>query len=415
MSHGRARVLSTIGPGLLVAAAGIGAGDIVSATMAAASHGLALLWVVVLAAFLKGVLNEGIARWQLATGMTAIEGWCRHLPTWVQWYFAVYLTLWSVSVSAALTGACGLATATLTGGAVPRPWGAVAHAIAGGVVVAVGGFAGFERVMKVLIGTMFFSILTCAALTFPAPIEVFRGLTTPMIPAGGTTSVLSVLGGIGGSIAMLAYNYWLREERMAGPEWLAFVRADIAVAYVFTAMFGIANMIVAAQAFHVTAMPITNSQAVSRMAETLAATIGPVGFYAYAIGFWAAVFASLLGVWQSVPYLVADYYGLLRRYPPDVRAGLTTVGSPPYRVALGFLSLVAIPLAFIDQPLFMIRAFTIVGSLFIPFLAATLLYLNSRHIPAGGGVKRNSAAVNAVLVFAMLVFAAVGAAEIGLL
>ena len=51
-----------IGPGLLVAAAGIGAGDIVSATMAGSAHGLTLLWVVVLAAFLKAFLNEGIAR-----------------------------------------------------------------------------------------------------------------------------------------------------------------------------------------------------------------------------------------------------------------------------------------------------------------------------------------------------------------
>ena len=77
--------LTAIGPGLLVAAAGIGAGDIVSATMAASRHGLALVWVVVLAAGLKGVLNEGIARWQLATGTTAVEGWCTHLPRWVRW------------------------------------------------------------------------------------------------------------------------------------------------------------------------------------------------------------------------------------------------------------------------------------------------------------------------------------------
>ena len=60
-------VVRLIGPGLLVAAAGIGAGDIVSSTMAASAHGLQLLWVVALAAFLKSFLNEGIARWQLAT------------------------------------------------------------------------------------------------------------------------------------------------------------------------------------------------------------------------------------------------------------------------------------------------------------------------------------------------------------
>ena len=413
MTDRRAGVLWTIGPGLLVAAAGIGAGDIVSATMAASNHGLTLLWAVALAAFLKAVLNEGIARWQLATDTTALEGWCLHLPVWVRAYFAAYLVLWTVSVSAALTSACGLGMATLTAGAIPRPWGAVLHAVAGGTLVAIGGFAGFERVMKVLIATMFVAILACAALTMPDPGAVLQGLFVPGVPAGGTTSVLSVLGGIGGSIAMLAYNYWLREERMAGSQWLRFVRLDIAVAYVFTALFGMAVMIVATQAFHVPGIAITNTEAVTRMAETLGATIGPLGFYAYAIGFWAAVFASLLGVWQSLPYLFADFYGLLRRYPRESRARLTAVTSAPYRTALLFISLVAIPFAFVDQPLFMIRTFTIVGSLFIPFLAGTLLYMNNRLMPADGGVPRNSRVTNGVLVLAMLTFAAVGAAEAG--
>ena len=161
-------VVKLIGPGLLVAAAGIGAGDIVSSTMAASAHGLQLLWVVALAAFLKGVLNEGIARWQLATGMTAIEGWTAHLPWWVRIYFAFYLIVWTISVSAALTSAAGLGIATLTSGAVPRSWGAIAHSLIGCAVVFAGGFKGFEKVMKVLIATMFFSIIACAALTFSA-------------------------------------------------------------------------------------------------------------------------------------------------------------------------------------------------------------------------------------------------------
>ncbi|MGE0359627.1 MAG: Nramp family divalent metal transporter [Vicinamibacterales bacterium] len=404
-----------VGPGLLVAAAGIGAGDIVSATMAASHHGLALLWVVVLAAALKAVLNEGIARWQLATGSTALEGWCTHLPRWVRWYFAAYLVLWTVSVSAALTSACGLGLATLTNGLVPRPWGAIAHALAGGALVAAGGFAGFERVMKVLIGTMFFAIVTCAALMFGDSGAALRGLAVPTVPPGDAGSVLSVLGGVGGSIAMLAYNYWMREERMAGAAWLGFVRRDIAIAYVFTAVFAAAVMVVSTAAFHVPGIAITNAQAVTRMADALAETIGPAGFYAYAIGFWAAVFASLLGVWQSLPYLFADYYGLLRGAPGEVRRRLTTVTSTPYRLALAFVTLVPLPFAFVDQPLFIIRTFTIVGSLFIPFLAATLLHMNNRLLPAASGVPRNSAAVNAVLLLAFVVFAIVGASEAGLL
>jgi Mn2+/Fe2+ NRAMP family transporter len=403
-----------IGPGLLVAAAGIGAGDIVSATMAASAHGLQLLWVVALAAFLKSFLNEGIARWQLATDTTAIEGWSMHLPWWVRVYFAFYLLIWTVSVSAALTSASGLGVATLTGGAVPRSWGAVAHSLAGCAVVVAGGFRGFEKVMKALIATMFFSIIACAALTFSSPAVAFRGLFVPAIPPGGGSSVLSVLGGIGGSIAMLAYNYWLREEKMAGPGWLRFVRADVAIAYAFTAVFGMAIMIVANQAFHVAGVQITNAQAVTKMAETLGAIIGPAGFYAYSIGFWAAVFASLLGIWQSLPYLFADYYGLMRHYSRRERDQLTSVTSTPYRVALLFVTLVPIPFAFIDQPLIIIRTFTIVGSLFVPFLAATLIYLNNFRIPVDSGVPKNSWLTNIVLVFALVLFAVVGASEAGL-
>jgi Mn2+/Fe2+ NRAMP family transporter len=404
-----------IGPGLLVAAAGIGAGDIVSATLAGADHGLALLWVVALAAILKGFLNEGIARWQLATETTAVEAWSTLLPWWVRVYFACYLVIWTVSVSAALTGACGLGIATLTNGAIPRSWGAVGHSVLGCALVLAGGFKGFEKIMRALIVTMFFSIVACAAFALYDPAAVLRGVFVPGIPAGAGSSVLSVLGGVGGSIAMLAYNYWLREEQMVGPKWLGFVRADIAVAYVFTAVFGMSIMIVANQAFHVAGVQITNAQAVTKMAETLGTIIGPAGFYAFSIGFWAAVFASLLGIWQSIPYLFADYYGLMQKYPRPARERLTAVTSRPYRVALLFMTSVPIPFAFIDQPLIMIRTFTIVGSLFIPFLAATLLYLNNFRIPAGSGVPKNSALTNAVLASALILFAIVGASEAGLL
>jgi hypothetical protein len=129
-----------IGPGLMVAAAGIGAGDIVSATMGGAGYGLTILWAVALAAFLKCFLNEGIARWQLATNTTAIEGWCSQMPWWVRTYFGIYLVIWTGFVTAALTNACGLGIENLTGGAIPRSWGAVLHSVIGAVFILIGGF-----------------------------------------------------------------------------------------------------------------------------------------------------------------------------------------------------------------------------------------------------------------------------------
>jgi Mn2+/Fe2+ NRAMP family transporter len=149
---------------------------------------------------------------------------------------------------------------------------------------------------------------------------------------------------------------------------------------------------------------------VTKMAEMLGSILGAFGRYAYSIGFWAAVFASLLGVWQSVPYLYADFYSILKKMPADERVRVTKVTSTPYRLALVFVTLAPIPFAFTGQPLQVIVAYTIVGSLFVPFLAATLLYLNNR-VQWLNGVPHNNLATNALLVLILLLFVIVGGDE----
>ena len=110
----------------------------------------------------------------------------------------------------------------------------------------------------------------------------------------------------------------------------------------------------------------------------LGTILGPFGVYAYSVGFWAAVFASLLGVWQSVPYLYADVYGVLKGLRSPSAREVTKVTSTPYRLGLLFITLVPLPFAFTGRPIAIMVTYTIVGSLFVPFLAATLLYLNNR-------------------------------------
>ncbi len=402
--------LKLAGPGLVVAATGIGSGDVVAATVGGARYGVLLLWAIAVGAFFKYVLNEGIARWQLATGRTALEGWAEYLPAWVKWYFGIYLLVWTVFVTSALTNATGLGISNLTGGRIAQSWGGVLHSLFGFVFVLLGGYGGFEKLMKTLVGVMGFAILVCAALTFHDPVAVVQGTFIPIIPSGAGLYVLSIIGGIGGSVTMLSYNYWMREEKLAGPDRLGYVRGDIAIAYLFTALFGMAIMMTANQAFYVPKVAITNAQAVTKMAEMLGSILGAFGRYAYSIGFWAAVFASLLGVWQSVPYLYADFYGVLRKVSPEERTRLTKVTSTPYRLALVFVTLAPIPFAFTNQPLQVIVAYTIVGSLFVPFLAGTLLYLNNR-VKWSSPVPHNNLATNVLLLVILALFAIVGGDE----
>jgi Mn2+/Fe2+ NRAMP family transporter len=404
-------LLELAGPGLVVAAAGIGSGDVVAASVAGANYGVVLLWALLIGAFFKFVLTEGIARWQLATGLTALEGWAAYLPKWVTIYFALFLLVWTAAVTAALTNATGLGMANLTGGAIPQAWGAVLHSLVGAALVFLGGYKKFEILVKTLVGVMAFAILACAALTFSDPVGVVRGSLVPTVPAGGGMYVLSLIGGIGGSITMLSYNYWMREEGISGERYLRYVRGDIGIAYVFTAMFGMAIVLIANQAFFQPGVAITDSQAVPLMAQTLGDILGPLGAWAYSIGFWAAVFASLLGVWQSVPYLYADFYGIVKKLPPEERRKVVEVTSKPYRLALLWVSLVPIPFAFTGRPIAVIVTYTIVGSLFVPFLAATLLYLNNQ-VAWTRAVPHNRWTTNALLVVILALFLVLGGQEI---
>jgi Mn2+/Fe2+ NRAMP family transporter len=421
------------GPGLVVAATGIGSGDVVSATVGGARYGVVLLWAIALGAFFKFVLSEGIARWQLATGQTIIEGWAEHLHASVKIVFGIYLVLWTVAVSAALTNACGLGLTNLTGGAVPQSWGAVAHSLIGFAFVWLGGYGKFEKLMKLLVGLMGFSILVCAALTMRDPAAaVMQGLVLPIIrvalwltggfattdfvsalniSGGGGLYVLSLIGGIGGSVTMLSYNYWMREEGMRGSGWLSYVRGDVAVAYVFTAIFGMSIMLIANTAFFVPGVALRDAEAVPRMAAFLGTVLGPFGVWAYGLGFWAAVFASLLGVWQSVPYLYADIYGVLKGVPVEAREAITKVTSRPYQLGLVFISLVPLPLAFTGAPLLVIVTYTVIGSLFVPFLAGTLLYLNNKVAWADSAVPKNAIPTNLLLIVILVLFVFVGGQE----
>jgi Mn2+/Fe2+ NRAMP family transporter len=242
-------------------------------------------------------------------------------------------------------------------------------------------------------------------------VPALKGFLIPTIPVGSGAYVLSLIGGVGGSITMLSYNYWMREEGMRGSGFLSYVRGDIAIAYLFTAVFGSSIMLIANDAFFTAGVTLTNAQAVPRMAEALGTVMGTFGRIAFSVGFWAAVFASLLGVWQSVPYLYADFYGIFKKMSPEARQDIVKVTSTPYRVALAFITLVPLPFAFTGQPIQVVIIYTIVSSLFVPFVAATLLYLNNR-VAWRENVPHNGMLTNLLLVAILVLFAMVGYQEV---
>ena len=104
-----------IGPGLVVAATGVGAADLVATLIAGSKYGYLLLWCAVVGCVMKIVLVEGAGRYSLATGRTIFEGW-RSLGIWTTWYFAPYIVVWGFVYGAAAMAGTGLALLRLVRG-----------------------------------------------------------------------------------------------------------------------------------------------------------------------------------------------------------------------------------------------------------------------------------------------------------
>ena len=269
-------------------------------------------------------------------------------------------------------------------------------------------YARFQRLMKVLVAVMALCVLGCAGLARPEAGALLAGLVLPRVPvAGGGAQVLALLGGIGGSLTVICYGYWMREAEWRGAERLATMRADVRLAYAFTGLFGIALVVIAA------GVEAKAAAAGPRIALEVAAQLGRVGGSAaraiFLTGFWCTVFTAMLGVWQGVPQVYVDAIEAWRR-----RAGRDAGATPNHRAiylaALAYLAGPPLVLLWFKQPVAVVVTFSIAGAFFMPFLAATLLYLNNRR--DWMGVLANRRLGNAALVVCLLVFAVVCGREI---
>jgi Mn2+/Fe2+ NRAMP family transporter len=378
------RFLTIIGPGMLTAATGVGAGDLATGSIAGSLLGTAVLWAVVVGAFLKFMITEGIARWQLATGTTVLEGLAIHFGRGTAWLFLPYLLLFTYFIGTAMMSACGATLHAM----IPvfdnpvdgKNFFGIASSIIGLIMVYKGGYPLFEKAMHVCIGVMFVTAVVTAGLLWPGTAAVLQGLFVPGIPdldGEGLTWTIALIGGVGGTVTVLSYGYWIREEGRMDSEDLPTCRIDLAAGYLMTAIFCLSMVIIGS---HITVQGGGTTLLIN-LSEQLGSQVGPAGKWLFLIGAFGAVFSSLLGVWQSIPYIFTDTW-LLAHQPLERTAarGHThkiDIKVPAYRyymILIAFVPMLGLFTSFQQVQ----KLYTVTGAYFFPLLAVALLLLNGR-------------------------------------
>jgi Mn2+/Fe2+ NRAMP family transporter len=360
-----------IGPGLVVAATGVGAADLVATLVAGSTYGYALLWCAILGCVMKIVLVEGAGRYSLASGRTIFEGW-RSLGRWTTWYFGPYVVIWGFVYGAAAMAGTGLALYALMPFLGVKAWGIISGLV-GLALVWSGRYGLFEKVLSLMVLLMFVSMVGAALLTLPNLPDLLAGLV-PVVPDGGVLYVLSLAGGVGGTITLAAYGYWLREKGWDTPRFMRVMRIDNTVAYVVTGLFVVATLIVGAELLYSANIAVaTGDDGMLDLATVLDDRYGGAAGTVFLIGFWAAAMSSLVGVWHGVSLMFADFMAHVTG--KDADHADARAGGKWYRAYILWLTLPPIALIFAGEPVYLILAYGVLGALFMPFLAVTLLWL----------------------------------------
>lgn len=400
--------LRQVGPGIVLAVTGVGAGDMISSLSAGTSFGTVLLWAIVLGAFLKYVLTEGIGRWYMASGETILQGW-RSLGVVASWYFVIYLFIVTFVFGAAVTSTAALGADAMIPNLLPIWAWAALHAVAGFVVVGVGRYGLFERIMKTFAAVKFGAVVVLAILLTPALGELALGFV-PRLPEGSLLNVLAIIGGVGGTFTLASYTYWVRERGWRASGWIPTMRTDLTLGYALTALFMICMMIIGAEFLFGTGTSIEGEEGLVALADPLQDRFGLFARWMFLIGFWAVATGAMLGAWNGGAHLFADSVRTIRRVPDEEAGEYLSEKSPYFRGFLAWMTFPPMLLLLLGQPVLLVIIYASLGALFLPFLAVTLiLLLNSRRVAPE---YRNGIVTNILLVLSIVPFVVVGVQEL---
>ncbi|MFJ4684433.1 Nramp family divalent metal transporter [Streptomyces sp. NPDC088789] len=400
-----------IGPGIVVAATGVGAGDLVATLIAGSNFGYTLLWAAVIGCLVKISLAEAAGRWHLSTGRTLFDGWAS-LGRWTTWFFAVYVVIWGFVYGAAAMSSSALPLQALFPDVMDLKWWAIACGLVGLVFVWFNKYAVFEKVMTVLVGVMFVVTVYLAIRVTPNLGDALAGLL-PVLPdeKDSILNTLGLIGGVGGTITLAAYGYWVNAKGWTDTGWMKIMRLDNRVAYATTGIFVVAMLFVGAELLHSANVAIeSGDKGLIQLGDILEDEYGAATAKFFLIGFFATSFTSLIGVWHGVSLMFADFvarYGKKNEADTENLTGEQVASgrrerSWPFRVYLLWLTFPPMVLLFQDQPFRLVILYGVLGAAFLPFLAGTLLWLlNSPRTPREW---RNGPLSNTMLAAAGLLF-----------
>lgn len=378
--------LARIGPGILLAAAAIGSGELILTPRAGALFGLSVGWVIVVSIVYKLALTLGLAHYTIATGEDIFEGFS-HLPgprNWFVWVLGAVFLVGAVGYSG-IALACGSALFAMFPALSMIQWAMIVVGVVF-LLLLKGAYGPVEKAAFVLSLILIAGVIYSLGVFHPEPAWLLR-TSVPRIPPGSGQTLISLLGWTAGGVSTLIYSFWIIEKGYAhrradgappAPEdfrhWVSLARMDAGLSYALMLSVSLAFLAIGSIALG-TAGPNggplvpARDETAAVLSRMLTEAAGPHARWIFLVAALAILSSTIIGLvdgksrgLRTAIYIIAPRS---RRW--------SALGW--YRLGITMLCLVIFALLFTGQPVVLI---VIVSALEAPILslsAVMLIYL----------------------------------------
>lgn len=368
------RWFASLLPGIFLIGYNIGTGSLTSMSKAGANYGTDLLWAVLVSCLITWYLINFFSRFTMATGMTAMEAYRKHIHPAYAW------TLWAaltIIILSALMGMIGLlvdvvevAFRELADIEVHRTAVAVVIAVLALGVALLGNTRRLEAVLGVMVGLMGLAFIGSAIRFFPGIQETASGFIPklPGVAEGSDNSPYVILAGMVGTTVSV-FAFLIRSGQVKDHEWTmdqwSLQKRDALVSATMMFVLSAAVLLTASATLHEQGLKMNS---IAEMIPMLHPIFGEAALAIFIIGILAAGFSSHLPNMMVVPWLVRDIHGRPRM-----------VRTKPLVAGLVLLSLVSLFGVILEtRPVFLMILSQAGISVVMPLALLGLMWLSAK-------------------------------------
>jgi Mn2+/Fe2+ NRAMP family transporter len=394
--------LARIGPGMILAAAIVGSGELIATTTLGAQVGYVALWLILVSCVAKPVIQAEMGRYTIATGETALEAFDR-VPGpraragWLVWAWAVMVTVSLLQVGGMYGGVAQVMHLVLP--QIPvRGWVVLWLAITLALLLR-GGYRRVEGISMLQVALFTVMTVLAAAVLMRMPqyfswTAIGTGLTFDL-PAQGLATAVAVFGITGvGATELFMYPYWCLEKgyaRFTGPRdasaawvarargWIAIMRLDIVCSLVIYTIATVAFYLLGAGVLYGRGTVPAARDMIRVLSQIYTGTLGEWAIWPFYVGAVATLYSTIFAATAGHARVFADMCRVMGLYDRDDYAARLRYRRG-FVVALGIVPVTMYLL--IQSPVAMVIIGGVAQAMMLPLIGIGTIYLRHRHLPA---------------------------------